>query len=52
MVIHVERLSVCSLSVPRLVPFRVFLLSLALLFSLLPVLCPEPLLPCGQRQGN
>ena len=51
MVIHVVRLSVSSLSVPRLVPFRVSLLLLALL-SLLPVLCPEPLLPCGQRQGK
>ena len=29
-----------------------FLLHLALLFPLLPVLCPEPLLPCGQRQGK
>ena len=41
------RLSVCRLSVPHLVPFRVSLLSLALLFRLLPVLCLEPLLPCG-----
>ena len=41
-------LIVCSLSVPRLVPFRVSLLSLALLFPLLPVLCPEPLPPCGK----
>ena len=37
-------------SVPRFVPFRVSLLHLALLFPLLPVLCPEPLLPCGRRQ--
>ena len=36
MVIHVARLIVCSLFVPRLVPFRVSLLSLALLFPLLP----------------
>ena len=33
MVIHVVHLIVCSLSVPRLVPFRVSLLSLALLVS-------------------
>ena len=52
MVIHVVRLIVCSLCVLRLVPFRVSFLSLALLFPLLPVLCPEPLLPCGRRQGN
>ena len=53
MVIHVVRLiDRVSLSVPRLVPFRVSLLPFALLFPLLPVLCPEPLLPCGQRQGN
>ena len=54
MVIHDERLidRLFSLSVPRFVPFRVSLLYLALLFPLLPVLCPEPLLPCGQRQGN
>ena len=46
-VIHDERL------VDRLfVPFRVSLLYLALLFTLLLVLCPEPLLPCGQRQGK
>ena len=43
---------VLCFSVPRLVPFRVSLPPLALLFTLLPVLCPEPLLPCGQRQGN
>ena len=36
MVIHVVRLIVCSLSVLRLVLFRVSLLSLALLFPLLP----------------
>ena len=30
----------------------VSLLNLALLFLLLPVLCPEPFLPCGKRQGN
>ena len=36
--------SLCSL--PYVSPF------LALLFPLLPVLCPEPLLPCGQRQGK
>ena len=35
MVIHVVRL-ICSLSVPRLVLFRVSLLSLALLLPLLP----------------
>ena len=40
------------LSVPRFVPFRVSLLSFALFFPLLLVLCPEPLPPCGQRQGN
>ena len=51
-VIQYGRLIVCSFSVPRLVPFCVSLLHLALLFPLLPVLCPEPLLPCGQRQGN
>ena len=51
MVIHVVRL-ICSLSVPRLVPFRVSLLHLALLFPLLHVLCPETLPPCGRRQGN
>ena len=39
-------------SVPRFVPFRVSLLHLALLFPLVPVLCPEPLLPCGRRQGK
>ena len=39
-------------SVPRFVPFRVSLLHLALFFPLLPVLCPEPLPPCGQRQGK
>ena len=53
MVIHGERLMiVCPLSVPRLVPFRVSLLRLALFFPLLPVLCPEPLLPSGQRRGR
>ena len=52
-VIHDERLIVSRrFSVPRFVLFRVSLLHLALLFSLLPVLCPEPLLPCGQRQGK
>ena len=49
---HGERLIDCSLSVPRFVPFRVCLLYLALPFPLLPVLCPEPLLPCGRRQGK
>ena len=49
----VERLSlVACFSVPRFVPFRVSLLHLALLFPILPVLWPEPLLPCGQRQGK
>ena len=52
MVIHDERLSVCSLSVPRFVPFRVSLLHLVLVFPLLPVLCPKPILPSGQRQGK
>ena len=54
MVIHVVRLidRLFSLSVPRVVPFRVSLLPLALLLPLPLVLCPEPLLPCGQRQGN
>ena len=33
-------------------PLCVSLLHLALLFTLLPVLWPELLLPCGQRQGN
>ena len=41
-----------SLSVLHLVPFRVLLLSLALLFPLLPGPWPEPLPPCGRRQGN
>ena len=50
--IHDERLSVCSSLFPRFVLFCVSLLYLALLFPLLPVLCPELLLPCGQRQGN
>ena len=51
--IHDERLIVSRcFSVPRFVPFRVSLLHLALLFPLLPVLCPEPLPPCGQRQGK
>ena len=50
--IHGERLIVCCFSVPRCVPFRVSILRLALLFPLLPVLCPEPLLPYGQRQGT
>ena len=52
MVIHVVRLIVCSLSVPSFVPFRVSLLSLALLFPLLPEPWPEPLPPCGRRRGN
>ena len=50
--VHGEQLIVCCFSVPRFVLFRVSLLHFALLFLLLPVLCPEPLLPCGQRQGK
>ena len=50
--IHDERLSVCSLLLPRFVLLRVSLLQLALLFPLLPVLCPELLLPCGQRRSK
>ena len=51
--IHGERLIVSRrFSVPRFVPFRVSLLHLALFFPLLPVLCPEPLPSCGQRQGK
>ena len=48
MVIHVVRLSVLWLSVPHLVPFRVFLLSFLLLLEHWPV----PLPPCGRHQGN
>ena len=48
MVIHVVWLSVLWLSVPHLVPFRVFLLSLLLL----PGHWPVPLPPCGRYQGN
>ena len=52
-VIHDERLIVSRrFSVPRFVPFRVSLLHLALLFPLQIVLCPELLLPCGQRRGK
>ena len=47
----VERLFFASLFL-RFVPFRVSLLHLALLFPLLPVLCPGCLLPCGQRQAK
>ena len=50
--IHDERLSVCSSLFLRSDSLRVSLLHLALLFPLLPVLCPEPFLPCGQRLGN
>ena len=51
--IHDERLIVSrNFSVPRFVPFRVSLLHLALLFPHPHVLCPEPLLPCGQRRGK
>ena len=46
MVIHVVRL-IDRLFSLRLDPFLVSLLSLALVFPLPPVLCPEPLLPCG-----
>ena len=44
--------SVLWLTVHRLVPFRVSLLSLALLFPFVPGPWPEPLPPCGRRQGN
>ena len=47
MVIHVVRLSVLWLSVPHLVPLRVFLLSF-----LLPGHWPVPLPPCGRHRGN
>ena len=51
--IHGERLIVSRrISVPRFVPFRVSLRHFALLFPLQPVFSPEPLLPCGQRQGK
>ena len=50
--IHGERLIVCCFSVPRFVLFLVSLLHLAFLFPLLPVFCPEPLLPCEQRRGK
>ena len=50
--IHDERLSVCSSLFLRSDSLRVSLLHLALLFPLLPVLWPELLLPCGQRQGK
>ena len=52
--IHDERFTDSRrFSVPRFVLlFRVSLLHLALLFPLLPVLCPETLLPCGQRGGK
>ena len=53
--IHHERMSGWAF-VPRC--FFVLILSVCLsftfglLFPLLPVLCPEPLLPCGQRRGK
>ena len=48
-VIHVVRLSVvCSLLIPQLVPFRVFLQSL----QFLPKPWPVPLPPCGRHRGN
>ena len=50
--IHDERLSVCSSLFLRSDSLLVSLLHLALLFPLLLVLCPEPFLPCGQRQGK
>ena len=50
--IHDEQLSVCSSLSLRSDSLRVSLLHFALLFPLQPVLCPEPLLPCGQRQGK
>ena len=48
MVINVVRLSVPWLSVPHLVLFRVFLLSLLLLHEP----WAEPLPPCGRHRGN
>ena len=54
MVIHIVRLIECLFFESLVLALFLFvsLLLLALLFPLLPGVCPEPLLPCGQRQDN